>query len=171
MRACLIACLALLPVLCQAETVWKFTDRSGNVVFSDTPVEGAEPIKIQRPLVVPAVPVPKPEPRAAKEVTTYSRLEITSPSHDTVFNNDPSPIVVTGTSEPTPYSGHLYRLVLDGMPVDAPKGLPQFTLPPQERGTHTLVLEIVDFNLNPVARSAPIQFHVRKQSILYRKSN
>jgi hypothetical protein len=170
MRALILACLLSLPAVASAETVWKFTDRSGNVVFSDTPVEGAEPITIQRPLIIPATRAPlSSAPDPVKDLS-YQRLDILTPTHDTVYSNEPTHVVVTGISEPYPHRGHLYRLTINGEPYGSPQDIPRFTIPPQDRGTYTLVLQIVDRNLHPVKSSAPVQIHVRKHSLLYKKS-
>jgi hypothetical protein len=171
MRTCFIACLLLLSAPVKADTVWKFTDRSGNVVFSDTPVEGAEPINIQRPLIIPATRPPQATPPTAVEDLGYKRLEILTPSNDTVYANEPTAVVITGISEPYPHRGHFYRLTVNGEPFGSPQDTPRFTLPPQDRGTYTLVLQIVDRNLNPVKTSGPVLFHVRKHSVLYKKRN
>lgn len=171
MRTWFIACLLLLSAPVTADTVWKFTDRSGNVVFSDTPVEGAEPITIQRPLIIPATRPPQPTIPAAVEDLGYKRLEILTPSNDTVYANEPTAVVITGLSDPIPHRGHRYRLTVNGEPYGSPQDTPRFTLPPPNRGSYALVLEIVDRNLTPVKRSTPVNIHVRKHSLLYKKRN
>jgi hypothetical protein len=67
----------LLPLLwslsCVAfAQVYKSTDADGNVVFSDTPAEGSEEVKISEPNVADPVEVPEyvppaPEPQVVEE--------------------------------------------------------------------------------------------------------
>lgn len=153
-----------------AQTVYKFVDKNGNAVFSDTPVAGAEAVNIQPAATIQMAPVqlPPAEKPAKNKAVPYERVVITTPSHDTVFSNDPAPVVVTGTSTPGLQGRDQYRFVFNGQATET-LSKPQYSFNSEERGSYTAVLEIVDNNLQVKARSAPVTFHVRRHSKLFKK--
>ncbi len=171
-RLATITALVLITSFANAQTVYKFVDKSGNLVYSDTPVEGAETIEIQRPIIVPSVP---PQNAPANEDNDsasagYSQLSITSPSHDAVFSNDTTPLVVTMALTPSLKSGHKFRLLVNGTAMGGTQTSGSFTLPSLDRGSYMLVGQVVDRNMHAVTESAAVQIHVRRHSALFKKS-
>lgn len=154
----------------EAQTVYKYVDKHGNLVYSDTPVSGAEAVEVQPPTTIQMTPVKMPEPpkKAATAPKGYQRVTITTPSAEAVFSNDPAPILITGSSDPRLLPGHAYRFTINGSSTPTlPK--PSYRLEAPERGTYTVVLEIVDNNLHALAQSAPVTFHVKHHSKLFKK--
>lgn len=168
--ASLTLTLSLTTAVANAQTVYKFVDKNGNLVFSDTPVSGAEAIDVQPASTVTMTPVKLPDAPAPTPVAPkgYQSVAITTPSQDAVFSNDPEPVLITGSSKPDLQPGHKYRFVINGQ---ATRTLPSasFSLTGPDRGAYTVVLEIVDSNLHAVAQSQPVTFHVRHHSKLFKK--
>ena len=108
-------CLSL-PIL--AKDVYRTVDDQGNVVFSDTPVEGAEKIRVDEIQTIAPDEVPKfvytPPPEV---VETYSKLEIVSPENDSVIQSDEGNVTVSAVLEPALNlrAGHYLVLYLDGI--------------------------------------------------------
>ncbi|HEY4732050.1 MAG TPA: DUF4124 domain-containing protein [Gammaproteobacteria bacterium] len=160
-------CLSL-PIL--AKDVYRTVDDQGNVVFSDTPVEGAEKIRVDEIQTIAPDEVPKfvytPPPEV---VETYSKLEIVSPENDSVIQSDEGNVTVSAVLEPALNlrAGHYLVLYLDGN--EAASGTsPQFILSNIERGTHILDIAVVDQSGNQVINSPTVSFTRYQHSVLHK---
>lgn len=171
MRAMLVSLPLLFAIsLADAQTVYKFVDKHGNLVFSDTPVEGAEKVDVQPTSTIKMTPVSLPTTSTPSPAapTGYEAVVITAPSNDTVFSNEPAPIVITGTSKPGLLSGDKYRFTINGQPTTAQTS-PSYSFNSEERGSFTAILEVVDSNLQVKAQSSPVTFHIKRHSKLFKK--
>lgn len=153
----------------ETRTVYKFVDKHGSLVYSDTPVAGAEAVEVQSPGPIGTTVTKPPKQKKADQpdtdATHYQKVGITTPSSGTTFNNEDSPIVISGFSQPPLKPGDQYRFVINGQP-SAPQKKAQYSLTGAERGEYAVTLEIVDRNLQPVIQSSPITFFVQRHSIL-----
>lgn len=170
MRALLVSLPLLLAAsLADAQTVYKFVDKHGNLVFSDTPVAGAEAVEVQPASTIKMAPVTLPPTQApSPAVRSYESVSITTPSNETVFSNEPEPIILTGVSSPGLMAGDKYRFTINGQ-ATAPLTSPHYSFNSEERGSFTAVLQIVDSNLHVKAESSPVTFHVKRHSKLFKK--
>lgn len=174
MRAYLLSLALLLATTlpapdADAQTVYKFVDKNGNLVYSDTPVAGSEVVEIKPVSTLPMAAPSKPqEIKQEPAVSRPYHVVISTPSNDAVFSNDPEPVVITGSSDPSLRPTHDFRLNVNGE-TGRPQKSPVFTLAHPERGSYTVMLEIVDSNLHVVAHSEAITFHVRHHSKLFKK--
>ena len=167
----ILASLALLSfsITLSAQTVYKFVDKNGNVVFSDTPVDGAERVDVPPTSIIKMAPVTLPQTEVKPAVIAgYDHVSITTPSQDAVFSNESGPIMITGSSSPELRADHRYRFSINGQPTP-PSQQAYYTLSSEARGSYTATLEIVDNNLHVVVTSAPVTFHVRRHSKLFTK--
>lgn len=162
--------LALAVDASEAQTVYKLVDKQGNIVFSDTPVTGAEAVEIQPTSTVTMAPVKLPAETApdASMPVGYQKVVINTPSNEAVFSNHPGPVIIAGSSTPPLKSGHKYRFLINGAPT-APLAEPHYALEQAERGDYSVILEIVDSNLHAVAQSRSITFYMKKHSKLFKK--
>ncbi|MGH8119094.1 MAG: DUF4124 domain-containing protein [Gammaproteobacteria bacterium] len=150
-----------------AEDVYRYVDEHGNVIYSDTPVAGAEKIRVDEIQTIHPGAVPKfqytPPP---KEVAAYSKLEIVSPENDSVVRTSEGPVTVSGVVEPglNLKAGHYFVLYLDGNEV-ASGTSPQFILSTMERGTYTLNLAVMDQSGNQVMSSPQVSFTIYQHSV------
>lgn len=162
-------CLAF-PVL--AIDVYRTVDENGNMIFSDTPVAGAEKIRVDQIKTVAPDQIPKFEYTSPpKAVDAYSRLEIVSPEHDSVIQSDNGNVTVSAALEPALNlrAGHYLVLYLDGN--EAASGTsPQFILSNMERGTHTLNISVVDQSGKQVISSSAVSFTLYQHSTLHPES-
>ncbi|MGE0484338.1 MAG: DUF4124 domain-containing protein [Gammaproteobacteria bacterium] len=159
-------CLFALPALAAPE-VYRWIDDDGNVVFSDTPVEGAEKIQIQEPTVVPAQPLPRrsekltpPEP-----VATYDALAIVSPSDQATIRNQRE-ISVSVAVQPglDVEAGHRLQLYFDGSTYGEPSRATQFIVAELVRGQHSLAVAVVDADGRELIRAEPVVIFVHLAS-------
>lgn len=164
----LLPFLALSTATADTKTVYKYTNDEGVVVFSDSPVPGAQTMEINLPASLGTVGPKAPSTNAtpdAKKAPVYHRIGITTPSQDATYSNDVETIVISGFSEPALRPGNLYRFIVNGE-ASAPQPISHYTLLNSDRGEYTVSIEIVDRNLQTLIRSEPVRFFVKRHSVL-----
>ncbi len=186
-RYCLIS-LLLLTGIAHAE-VYRWVDKNGNVVFSDSPpAKGspesrkAEKIKIAPITTVPSFK-PQPEPQAAdatsnskdtgKERATvgrYTVFVITSPpAGESVRNNAGNVNIEFDVVPPLDVvAGHSVHVFMDGEEV-ANGQQTGFVLNNVDRGTHTLYGEIKNLQGDLIGKTNRISFTLQRHSVLFNK--
>jgi hypothetical protein len=161
-----------------SQQIYKTVDEDGNVVFTDIPPkddEVGEQIVVEQPnsfsvgegageasqwIVEPeAAEADAEEPRER-----YLSLAIVSPADDEAVRENAGNVTIL--TEPTPHLkvGHRMRLIMDGQPVQEGRQA-QFKLENVDRGTHTIVTEILDEQGRVLIRSAPSSFHMLRVAI------
>lgn len=168
----LLLCLLLLSLPTVAQ-VYTYIDAEGNRVFTDKPRQGnAEAVQLAPSNSMPA-PDSMNQPAAAepmaKPVLTYQMLRILIPQPDATVRNNAGSLIVTATSEPALHAGHSYRLLLDGEAVGEPGRSPVFPLENVDRGTHKLVVEIIDANGLLIERTPSQPFHMQRISLAQKR--
>lgn len=164
-----------------AAEVWRWTDATGTVHYSDQPRPGAVRISIgenSRPSGTDAVTeapswedaFPGSERRSSREESNasfaYTRCDVTSPQPDETLHGV-QPVNVSVEVEPALRSGHRLQVLMNGAPLaDWPEGLTSYTIPEVFRGSHTLNVRVIDERGAVVCAGAPLTFHLRQQSIL-----
>ena len=150
-----------------AKDVYRFVDEQGNVIYSDTPVPGAEKIRIDEVQTIDPGEVPQfvytPPPT---EVPAYTKLEIVSPENDSVIRSHEGTVTISASVEPVLNLrvGHHLVLYLDG--IEAASGTsPQFILSNIERGTHTLNMAVEDQSGSQVISSPAVSFTLYQQTV------
>lgn len=161
-----------------ATTVYRSVDAEGRPVFSDTPPapgERAEPIVIEAPTSYSAPPA-APDAGAtwdwqldgnAEDTATfaYGTVSVVAPAADEAVRDNAGNVVVSALLEPGLRPGHLLELSLDGAVVARSAGT-DFQLEDVERGTHTIVVRVVDDAGTVLAESAPATFHMLRYAPL-----
>ncbi len=138
-----LLCLSLIVLYAQsviAETVYKGTDKQGNVIYSDKPLEGGEKITITPPppIVMPAIQQEAQTKAQAQTATVDYKLTITSPQNQQTFTNDITTVPVTLSLTPKLQPGDRINLVVNGQPYgEYSEGL-TFTLKDFPRGAYTV---------------------------------
>ena len=169
MRSLLILAILAFGAASAAE-VYRWTDKDGQVHYSDRPREGAERIEIQEPVTFRA-PVSTRRRSAAVDTQPeqpfrYESLEIVSPAQEEVLWNIEGQLAVSMRVEPTLQQGHRLRLSLDGQPVEVRPGRTQAQLSEVARGVHVLQAEVVDASDEILIASQPRTFAVQQTSVL-----
>lgn len=172
LSVCLAAWLAVFALPSTAE-IYSYTDEQGNRAFTDRPGGRAvEAVKSRPTNSMPAVETqrpatPAPAPKAARP--RYERLDIEQPVADATLRENAGNVQVVASSDPALRPGHLFRLLLDGQAVGEPSSQPAFALPNVDRGTHQLVVEILDVDGTTLIASAPRTFHLHRTSLAQRR--
>lgn len=168
MRCSRLACCLLLvvPVLSAQAEVYRYVDKHGNHVFTDSPPEGAEKVP---PKPVMTMPFPKVSPitngrvEVKKPAIAEYKITLLSPPADMVYRRGEGAVPVAVSVSPSLREGHSLEVRLDGKPVkDSAIPLDESL----DRGTHTLTAQIVDAKGNVVAAAQSVSFHVQQPSAL-----
>ena len=126
-----------------AQTVYKVTDKDGNVTFTDTPPSDQEAVveahTVHSPNTSAAVtPAPIDEPDAVMtEPISYETL-IVSPAEAATIPMGPGNFSVDAIVRPALSQGERVVLTLDGKPVGSPQRMTTWQLTNVYRGEHRL---------------------------------
>lgn len=170
----LIASMVLVCGVTCAE-VYKWTDSSGSVHFSDTPHTGAEQVQLPKSQTysapAPNNPVSSPdsEVKDPKDTKTgedyYTRAAIVQPLPEATIRNNQGLVVIDAQVEPMLQKNDNVQLIFDGTPLDKPKHVLNFQLTGIDRGSHTLAIQIVTSDDTVVKTSDSITFHMQRPRV------
>lgn len=142
----------------------------GVVEFSDQPLTGSEELKVEElPTYKFATPAPErstpQKPETAPDTVAaspYTSLSITQPARNEAIRANDGNIEVRFTLAPElkHHLGHKIEYILDGKPIL--RSDRQVTLKNIDRGTHTLVVQIIDNNNKVLIHSDSVTFHVKR---------
>lgn len=166
----LLLTLGLITLSAGAAEVFRWVDDSGQVHYSDRPMEGAERVHIED---AQAFKVPAAERRAKVEDSdgpaaafNYETLEIASPRQEEVLWNIEGQLEVSMQLRPQLQTGHRVELYLDDRRVEGMRrGSLQASLTDVSRGVHTLRAEVRDQTGTVMIRSDVRTFAVQQTSI------
>ena len=172
----LILALLLPPGSTVAGEIYRHVDENGNVTYSDEPADDDSKAMELEPL--PEVSLPDGAARERldrsseserddgnSEQQGYQSIEITQPEHDSAFWRGDGLVVVRFQSQPSLRSGHRYALELDGERTRQSRNT-SFTLENMNRGTHEVVIHVVNANGETVSSSDVTRFTLHRPSQL-----
>jgi hypothetical protein len=185
--AAFVAALSLTAVLLEsapaaaATTVYRSVDSEGRVVFSDTPPgpgESAETVEIREPTSFEAPATPPPADASATwdwDMTasgeeeggtfTYTAATVLSPANDESVRENSGTVTIVAGVDPELRPGHQIQVLMDGQIV-ATTGGNQVTLTEVDRGTHTLLVRVVDESGAILIEGVPSTFHMQRYAPL-----
>jgi len=164
--------LALLICCPLSAQVFKWTDSSGVVHFSDTPHPGAKTIDvpgIQKFSTPPAqgaagsAAAPPPAPSAAMH--EYTTLAITQPIQDETIRNNQGYVPIIISVEPELQSGDLLQVMFDGKAIGKPQSGKLFALNEIDRGTHTISVQVIGEDGTVLSSSEEVTFHMQRPRV------
>ncbi len=141
--------------------VYKWVDSKGVVHFSDKPHPDAEKIELPEAQTY-SLPAPtadasdEPESNAASVVEAvplqaeapklpvYSNVSIIQPADQETIRDNQGYVSVIVQLEPELQAGDKLQLLINGEPRGAPQATTVFALSGIERGSHTIVVNVID---------------------------
>lgn len=159
-----------------AGEIYRHVDENGNVTYSDEPADDNSEAMELEPL--PEVSLPDGAARERRERRSeserdsnndeqqgYRAIEITQPEHDSAFWRGDGLVVVRFQSQPSLRSGHQFALELDGERTRKGRST-TFTLENMNRGTHEIVIHVVNANGETISSSDVTRFTLHRPSQL-----
>lgn len=165
-----IMLLALVTVVAQAE-VYKSVNEKGEVVYSDTPSQGAERVKLPALPTYSAPPVP-PAATATREPVQkalYESFAFNKPKNDETIRNNLGIVMIETRLVPAlqTRSRHRVQFYVDGEPSGPPIDRTAFTISNIERGAHTLSASVLAKDGKVLVSTGDITIHVKRESRLH----
>jgi len=136
--ALVTACLALVA----GAATYKWVDKDGKVHYSDSPVAGAEEVKLAPITEIPSTPVAEAPAPGAPDIspldkpTEYSSMTITNPKGGETVRSAGAGVTFVVDLQPGLGGGDRIEFLLDGVVVGA-------HVEYLERGTHSLSARVV----------------------------
>ena len=163
---------------------YKSVDEQGNIVYSDTPMPGAEQLTPPPISTVESKPVPEKssdeanntseagtEEPAKKPPTRYTKFSIVSPGNDATIWDNSGSVPVSLLLEPPldTENSHSVWVYVDGRAmVRKSQSLVQ-PLSGIDRGTHKIRAEIRDSNRKTLKRTQNITVHLKRATSIPRR--
>ena len=165
----IILLFALVTAGAQAE-VYKSINDKGEVVYSDTPSQGAEQVKLPTLPTYsapPVVPSPGVAPAPA-ENAIYESFSFSKPQNEATVRNNLGIIMIETRLAPPLQTRlrHRIQFYLDGKPNGPPLDRTAITMSNIERGAHTLSASVMDKNGRVLVSTGDITVHVKRESKL-----
>ncbi len=173
-RLLLLGLTGLSLTLPAAAQIYMHRDANGNPVFTDRPAGGqSEPVPLTPlnewsappPSATPATPPEAAQPAASRR---YLKVQIVTPEPDATIRDNTGNLTVVASSEPALMPGHRYRLLINGTPAGE-QTAPRFALQNLDRGSHELVVEIIDERGLSLLRSEPRSVHIKRMTLAQRR--
>ncbi|MDR3476520.1 MAG: DUF4124 domain-containing protein [Gammaproteobacteria bacterium] len=165
---------------CTAETIYKQTDKNGNIVYTDTPQQNAQAVIIPTdstasistvPTTIPSPPTKPSEPASASTSTSpssapdaprvaYTTFILAAPADQETFQNQrliPIKVMIV----PDLQSGDKTQLYLDGKPYGSPAEGSDLALNNVDRGSHTVSVVILSKDNTILKSSNSITINVQ----------
>ena len=153
----------LLSVSVSAETVYKKTNPDGSVEFTDVPATDSEEVKVREPtsFAPPRLPSINQLPVKKLKPSFNYDLTISQPAEDSVINDKPD-VTVMVSIQPNLLTAqnHKVRYELAGESIVSSNNTHTFKNVP--RGTHSLIVTIVDQKGEVVGPIVSRTFHMKR---------
>lgn len=180
MRLLLAALILVLPLHAAAAAVYKWTDKKGNVHYSDKPRPGAKLVEQPpaKPAASPASPAPDAKAAEKSDKTEtppedaprlpYGPIAIGKPSAEESIRENSGLLEVEVVVAPklNVAAGDRFRVTLDGIKLPELQSQTKFSIDNLDRGMHTLFVEVIDTNGKVLSISEPVNFNMLRTTIL-----
>lgn len=154
---------------------YRSIDEHGNVVYSDQPSDNAEQIELKGLSTYTPTPIVEVESTIESDdgaepteiaVPEY-QVSISAPKQNEAFWSNGGTVDVVADVQPELSAERNDQLLfsLDGKPVGKAQSDLTITLENVERGSHILVVTVVDSQGKTLQRSKSVLFHLHKRSI------
>lgn len=151
--------------------VYRSVDEDGNIIYSDTPSEGAEKIDLREAQTVESQPGTESfqyEPPESDPPPRYKEVAITSPQNDESIRANSGNITIRMSVNPSLRPGDSLVLTMDGKEIASGRST-SVSLENVDRGTHSLSARVVGRDGKSLVSSDPVKFHLMRHSIQHPK--
>lgn len=177
MKKALLAMVGLLVTTSAlATTIYRTVDSQGNVIFTDSPDGGGEPVELTPLTVVPSRSLsgssepPRVEgvaPRVSESpgqpFMPYDAFRILSPAHGAdLAASYAGNVQVELAIEPELRPDHRVRLLVDGRVSQTEMHTTAFMLTDLDRGQYVIQAELLDASGDIRHRTQPVTLHVQR---------
>ena len=125
--------------------IYKWTDSSGSVHFSDKPHPGAEEITLPKTPTYSEPTLPKPlQLTEAPTTTGYNSISIVQPDDQALLRNTDGSVTVMVATKPQLQAGDKVQILFDDRIIGTPQTSLVFSIEGMNRGSHTFAAQVID---------------------------
>jgi hypothetical protein len=160
----ILVAAVILPIAQSAfGQIFKWVDSEGYTQFSDRPRQDAQAIAIDLKDTGPSGSTEQSASVEGALLGPYAAFEVVSPEKNQTLRPAERNVPVSLIIDPPLLPGHQLHLVMDSVPIAVDQAAAtQMSLTEVPWGSHQVVAEIHDSKGDPIARTAPVTFHLRK---------
>ncbi|HLD64523.1 MAG TPA: DUF4124 domain-containing protein [Pseudomonas sp.] len=160
-----LTCLLLALTLPASAAIYKYTDATGNTVYTNQPPEGIPTETVELPptnsvkIQAPAVPASGIDPGVTS--ASYGQLQLGDLPTEEALRANNGTFGVSVNIAPALRPGHQLRLLLDGQPYGQASNGTRLQLNNIDRGEHSLAVEVLSGGQS-IQQSAAVTFTVQR---------
>jgi hypothetical protein len=140
--------------------IFKWTDSSGDVHFSDKPHPGAEEIELPQVQTYSTSTAPVgdkvPDPIADPSEGAYEKISILQPEDQATIRNTEGYVSIIAELQPPLRKGDKIQVIFDGAPLGKPQPTSVIALRGINRGSHTFAVQVLDSSKKVLNTSEPV---------------
>ncbi|OUR82711.1 DUF4124 domain-containing protein [Colwellia psychrerythraea] len=154
------------PVHPQTAKIYVWRNENGVLVFSDSPMAGAEEVKTKPGNIIQSSTSldTKVLDITPQEMIEEYEIVIDTPKNNATIRDNTGSIYIGGGIKPRFKPGLEVQLVLDGKPHQKPQAHSMFSLRDIERGEHKIKMLLLDEKGKVIASSASVTFYMHRAS-------
>lgn len=149
--------------------VYVSTDKNGNTVYSDIPLNGAKAVVVGNSITIQSPPKSSTVTIPRQSESPSYQVIISQPKDNATVRNNNGSVDVKFRVIPPLKANHHISLLLDGNKYTGNttvNNLTGFSLQNIDRGTHTIKAELKNDKGKVIASSLPITFYMHRASII-----
>jgi hypothetical protein len=151
--------------------VYKSVNKNGEIIYSDQPTPNSQRIKLPELPTYKAPPVPGFSSTQATVPTVanpYKSVKILAPENDATIRDNQGIVRVQVALDPPLMAeeGDKIQFSLNGEPHGMPVATTSISFSNLDRGTYTLSTSVVNTEGVVLMSSAPVVFHLHRESLL-----
>ncbi|WP_299494097.1 DUF4124 domain-containing protein [uncultured Shewanella sp.] len=147
-------------------TVYKWVDKDGQVHYTDKPVNNAAPVKFkdntENHVSLPQVPAISSSTVPSQTPPIQYQLSIIKPLEEETIRNNNGDLSVIAQVTPTLPPKFTLQLYLDDQILGQPQTSSVFSLKNIDRGTHRIIIKVLNKNGKILASSLPRTFFLHR---------
>ena len=143
--------------------VWR--NEQGVLVFSDSPMPGAEVAEVQEPNSVKSSIDTSVLDITPKVIDHKYQLEIVQPENNATIRDNTGSVYVSGRIKPIFKRGLEIQLFLDEKPYGKPQTHSMFVLRNIDRGEHQIKMALLGDKGKIIATSSPVTFYMHRMTV------
>jgi len=143
--------------------VWR--NEQGILVFSDSPIPGAEEIDVSESNIVESSIDTSVLDIKPKAIDNNYNVSITQPEHKATVRDNTGSVYVSGRIKPVFKRGLEIQLYLDGKPYKNTQTHSIFVLRDIDRGEHKIKMALLDEKGKVIATSSTVTFYMHRMSV------
>ena len=160
--------IGLIGIFCSAQSqIYKWTDSSGHVHFSDEPHPGAQSVDLPPPQTFSSPPIQKKTTSTTsdedkdQESIDY-KIQIVQPEPQATIRNNQGYVPIVVQTKPELKGGAKLQVMYDGQPLGKPSTSTTFTLRDVYRGSHTVSAKVIGANGKEISQAEPVTFYMHR---------